>query len=1122
MFNFEISWPTVLLSIVCVFLGTPGTSLAQDARAMYRQVVRAEKDLLDYWAFDGSLGDSKGALNKGKPTFVTGPEGGKALAVSDRQFVTVEKTPELDTPEITVECFFKLTAQPTCNSCLVAKRGAEKTRFSIHVHPELGEFLIWNGRAVIPANVPVEPMRVGEWYHLVVSFTSGNLGVYLDGVRCDVRGGGGLNPDAKDQPLRIGAARPDGYEPCAFAIRDLAFYGRVLSAEDVARHIAAIGWTKKSEKILAEKKAQDEKRKQERMEKLVQRKNDPRLFATGETNVFHDETLGAVDFPLGGIGAGCIQINGKAERNIWQIFNNFQGVFVPDSFFAVMVQKDDAASVAAHKVFDTRVVRALQTSPVGPFAAMKGLSLRAEYPFALYEFEDDDLPVKVRLEAFTPLIPMALKDSSMPCALFRLSATNSGYQPVRVSFLGTQLNAVGYACNAAIEERQPAHTVFEARGGEGLGGNVNRIVRESDMTALHMTSERPKQDPYYGDMVLAVLKDKAGGCVSWRGLGELHTAFAGSGFEEAKEAGPSAKGETLAGALAVPFDLEPGASHTVAFVLTWYFPNGQHGAGEWGGKGNMYANWWDSALDVARAVQARYGPLKTQTRTYHDTLYASNLPPWLLDRLSSQVAILRSKTCFWTKDGFFGGWEGCCPSAGCCHGNCGHVWHYAQAHARLFPEVARRMREQVLACQQGDGGLPFRLPKSIVACDSQCGEVLEAYREHLDTTSGEWLHAHWPRIRKAMDFAIKQWDRDEDGILSGAQHNTLDVELGGSSSWLGSMYLAALRAAEKMALLEGASDAAERYRRIGESGATKQNETLWNGEYYFQIPDPEPQRDYNDGCHIDQVLGQWWANQLDLGWVYPRDRVRTAMGSLIQYNFRSDFHGVTQAPRKFVADDDAGMQMIVWPNGVRPANHMLYADEVMTGFEYAAAATMVQAGMIEEGFMVLRAVADRYDGRLREGLTAADTSSWGYSGNPFGDDECGKFYARAMSVWSVLLACQGFFYDGPMGRIAFRPVWQPEDHASFFTGAEGWGLFTQKRVDGVQQAMIELAYGQLELREVTLALPEGAKVKEVAARVDRGPLEVQFACGAGDVTMAFETPVVLKGGERLKMDVEYR
>ena len=57
--------------------------------------------------------------------------------------------------------------------------------------------------------------------------------------------------------------------------------------------------------------------------------------------------------------------------------------------------------------------------------------------------------------------------------------------------------------------------------------------------------------------------------------------------------------------------------------------------------------------------------------------------------MTSQSVILRGPTCFWSEDGYFGGFEGC---YGCCPLNCTHVWNYAQSHARLFPEVGRNMR----------------------------------------------------------------------------------------------------------------------------------------------------------------------------------------------------------------------------------------------------------------------------------------------------------------------------------------------------------------------------------------------------------------------------------------------
>jgi hypothetical protein len=429
------------------------------------------------------------------------------------------------------------------------------------------------------------------------------------------------------------------------------------------------------------------------------------------------------------------------------------------------------------------------------------------------------------------------------------------------------------------------------------------------------------------------------------------------------------------------------------------------------------------------------------------------------------------------------------------------------------------MREQVYAALRPDGGVPFRQGGDAIACDAQTGEVLESYREYLTSVDGKWLDAHWPSIKKMMEYAINTWDKDEDGVLAGTQHNTLDCNLGGSTSWLGSMYLAALKAAARMAEIEKDPETAARCMRIFESGAKKQNETLFNGEYYIQIPDPAPLHDYNNGCHIDQVLGQWWANQLDLGTIYPQDRVQSALRALLKYNFRDSLKGVLQAPRKFADDNDAGMQMIQWPNMDRPTPFTLYADEVMSGFEYAAAATMIQSGMPDEGLMVVKAAADRYDGRVRTGLTPGDFASWGYSGNPFGDDECGKYYARAMSIWSVLLACQGFVYDGPAGRIGFKPVTDAARN-SFFSTAEGWGTLQQDPfAEGKQLTRLNLTYGKLDIRSIVLQLPTGTQPDALTAEVtlESGkPLKASIAGTAAKSEIVVEIdPLTLKAGETL-------
>ena len=1110
-------WAPVLL-LVC--LGAATCAAADPGAEQYAAAVAADKDLVALWRFEGDLkaakGKADGEARGGQPRFGPGPRGGKALVLAEGRYVTMGETPELDLKPATVELWFKPTFKPggvRYNPCIVAKRADDdhrSTRLSIHIWGDYSCLAVWNGRSVLRCFVGDGPLVKDRWYHLAVTCDAGPMKVYANGVLCDTEGPQAtFNFLQQKRPLSIGSSQPKGAELLACDVDEVAFYRRALSEEEIAAHVDAMGFKEQREKLAAARQQRVRREEAQRAileaqrEKLRQEMlDDPALLARGEPMVHRGKYLEAVSLPLGGIGTGSIQINGRGELATWQIFNNFKHATVPHSFLAIRATSGGKP-----------VVRALQTTPVGPFAAMKSLSFRGAYPFGWYRFEDPELPVKVSLEAFNPLVPLDAKSSAIPCAIFNVTVENPGQRPVEVAILASQQNAVGYLGDEAIK----------GRSYRNYGGNVTEVLVDRGATVLSMRSGDPKPSPGYGSMALMTMGEGATGAASYESLEKLAGSFAAEGkLAGPEKAGPSPDEETLDGALAVSLRLAPGGKRTVPFVLAWHFPNAQHGAGAWKGGGNMYATRWPDALSVAAEVRDNLDELTCKTRLYHQTLYASNLPCWLVERIGSQVAVLRSQTCFWAKDGYFGGWEGCCRERGCCHGNCNHVWHYAQAHARLFPKVARQMRVQEYKFQADDGAIPHRQPKSHPAFDGQCGAVLNSYREYCTSADRKWLDAHWPAVKKAMDYTIARWDKDEDGVLAGPQWNTLDGALDGSSSWLGTLYLAALAAAEKMALLEKDVDSATRYAAIRKSGSNKQDETLFNGEYYYQILGPAPHEDYGTGCHVDQVLGQWWAHQLDLGWLYPPDRVRTALGSLFKYNFRAKLQGLRQAPRKFVADYDPGTQMITWPKGPRPAKVIRYGDEVMTGFEYSAAAAMVQAGLLREGFTVARAVWTRYDGRLRTELTGSDTASWGYSGNPFGDDECGKFYARAMSVWSMLLACQGYVYEGPAAKVGFRPVWKPEDHKTFFTAAEGWGLFSQKRAGGLQTERIEVRFGRLRVKTLLFQLPEGAKPQAVTVHLGDRQLEAKHGTKDGDVQIELTEPVVVETGGALEIEIKHK
>jgi len=804
----------------------------------------------------------------------------------------------------------------------------------------------------------------------------------------------------------------------------------------------------------------------------------PEKIYSKDKRLHEGDYLTAVDFPVGAVGGSVIRLNGKAERQWWQIFNNFEerpGTGkVPNSFFAIRTKQGK----------DTEV-RALQTSAVGEFQPMESLKFWSEFPFGVYDFSDAALPVAVELEAYSFLIPMELKNSAIPSAVFRYTVKNTSSSAVEVSLLAAQQNAVGYS---GYDRIGGAHN----RSNVGYGSNRNEIVETANRSSLKMTGAA-------GSMVLSAYAPGTTHSAAWDSLNALHHTFATSGeLSGPRQASSPNAGVTVDGAMAKTFSLAPGEENTMTFVLSWYFPKGTFGRADipawyFTEAGSQYENWWADAAEVDRYVSEHFSELDTNTRLYRDALYASNLPRYVIDRLSSNISVLKSPTTFWTKDGYFGIWEST-SSKQEWYGNVNHVLHYAQGHARLFPELDRILRKQDLAIMEEDGLLPSRQGAGRhSAMDGHYGAMLGVYRAHQLSTGEDFAKANWPKVKKAMDYAIRTHDPDRDGMHTGLYHNTLDCDSSGTSPWIGSLYIAALKASAELAQIAGDEASAEAYAALAEKGRVQQNAQLWDEalSYYVEKPEFLPKtRIMSDGASIDMFLGQWWANQLDLGPIYPHNRTVAALGRLYEGNVAT--HDRHAGYRDFLGNGDSGWRMVVFP-GAPPRNALHYHCEVMSGFEYSMAATMLQYGMLEEGLTVIRTIYDRYDGRLRargEVTTDPNATVFG-TGSPVGEDECGDYYARALSSWSSLLALQGFSYDGPDQSIGFQPVWQPGNHRSFFTTAEGWGLFSQSLAGSTQTATIDLKYGDIDLRTITLAVPDQQKVKNLRVSLDGKKLPVQ-------------------------------
>ena len=600
--------------------------------------------------------------------------------------------------------------------------------------------------------------------------------------------------------------------------------------------------------------------------------------------------------------------------------------------------------------------------------------------------------------------------------------------------------------------------------------------------------------PDFGTMSLALLGD---------GVSDASTATDARQKEATAELG-----DTLVGEVARSVRLDPGGEATFTFVVSWFIPNYSNVHMPREHAGRHYASRFASSTEVTAYLAANAKRLFGQTREWVDTWYHSSLPYWFLDRTMANTSTLATMTSQRFKNGRFWGWEG----VSSCAGTCSHVWQYAQAVSRLFPSLERNTRDVadfgVGFSDIGGIGHRINMGGGLVAEDGQLGRILSVYREHRMTTDNTFLEHMWPRVKKGMDYIIAK-DTDRNGVMDGSYQNTLDGRWYGTFSWKITQYVAGLRAAEAMANEIGDTEYAKLCKALADRGSTAVDE-LFNGEYFIQDKGDQPDSfGHGYGCFIDQVFGQSWAHWVGLGHIIDVDMQRSALRSIYRYNFIPDFGPYRETFRNgrvYALPGDAGLLMCTWPKQpMGKGESHIYFYEIMSGFEWQAASHMIFEGLdepdlLEKGLIVSRAIHDRYSAELR---------------NPYNEIECGDHYARAMASYGAYQAMCGYQYHGPQKRLSFSPRLKPEDFRAAFTTAEGWGSFSQKVVDGRHSAEIDLRYGTLELKQLSLGKVKGANARGVSVEVDGKPEAVMLVLADGAYVVSFDRPARLNAGQRM-------
>jgi len=820
------------------------------------------------------------------------------------------------------------------------------------------------------------------------------------------------------------------------------------------------------------------------------------------------DNINRIAFPMGGLGAGMICLEGTGRLSQISVRHKAEVFNEPFTMATIAVKgvKNGAkileGPVQSYKIYgNPGTGNGAAGQPYG-FPHFSESVFQARFPFATVKLKDTDIPMDVEISGWSPFTPGDADNSSLPVAGLEYTFRNTS---------GSSIEAVfSFHSENFMRINSPDN---------GNGQSVRKIKN-----GFVLSQKCTPQKPYYkGDFAIYTNEDAV---VDYRW-------FRGGWFDGRSKmwkdvelltlpADTATTGSTSA-SLYVPFQLKPGETKTVHLMMAWYVPHSNIRVGALKGttaspvcnaesgccspeyNSQFYEPWYSGKFkdvyEISDFWKRNYSELKEKSNLFSHTFFSSNLPDEVLEAVSANLSILKSPTVFRQKDGRLWGYEGCGDSqGGCCSGSCTHVWNYAQAISHLFPKLERTLRETEFTVSQDTSGhqnfrsaLPIQVTDHAwhAAADGQLGGIMKVYREWIISGNTEWMKQLWPQVKKSYTYCSNLWDPKQKGILEEPHHNTYDIEFWGPDAMCTGIYLGATQAMIIMGRAMGESTSG--YEALLAKGRKYMETELYNGKYFYQkviwegleTPSPienktvawninyspealellkkeGPKYQYGKGCLSDGVIGSWISNVCGLPGFLDDKMVHNHLNSVYAYNFKTDLsdHVNPQRP-SYACGKEGGLLLCTWPEGGEPSLPFVYSNEVWTGIEYQVAVHLMMNGEVDKGLAIVREARKRYDGRIR---------------NPFDEYECGHWYARALSSYSLLQGLTGLFYDA-LHKTLYIDSKIGNDFKCFISTESGYGLAGLKN----GEPFIDVKNGQVE---VNTCLVSGKPMKLVKVNMD--------------------------------------
>ena len=715
------------------------------------------------------------------------------------------------------------------------------------------------------------------------------------------------------------------------------------------------------------------------------------------------------------------------------------------------------------------------------------------FPVCELQYEDGALPCRVTGRAVAPFVPHRTDLAATPGFSMDFELENPTDELLTVSLLGTLVpqfcNDGGCRNTLDKDGSSVSVTMLPAQktdapncgetclsvGGDGeksyLAGEYRRFIREYifDDDAFGVSQESvlfgfretgrlpnssavvpppalPEKMEALSDEALKALLDAymqypfAGSVL--RRIREVHPAFPKDRAETAlllsalRGQKRLLKAEEFgAAALCSTVHLAPGEKKTVRFILTWYFPN--HYAKDGRRLGHYYENLFGGAAQ-ANAFLRTHPEVFDKAEAFSKLLYHTTLPAVYPDCWSGHLSTL-VKCSWYLKDGKFGLWEG--------QGFCGFhttdiTYHASFGLLALFPALQLRQMRMGAAFQREDGRVHhFFTPdldhvgNGYERVDMNNQFVLMVLRDYLYTGDADYLKEMWPHVIAAID-SIGALDADGDGLPDReTTRNTYDAwNFSGTPVYISVLWLAALKAAARIADETGDAAHAETWRRLLKTGLSSLEKRLWNGTYY-DLWHTDTEKD--EGLMTDQLDGEWFLRAAGIGGNLCDERIRDVMRVVLKQNFAPDSGLIN-------ASCPAGRHTTLF------THKNCQTEAVWTGIGYVAAALCLYVGLPDDAKALVSSIQEN------QSRFGALWDHW----------ECGHHYTRPMSSWTTLNAALGLQIDAARRILRLNPVAKDLTLPLCFPGVLG----TVKVENGAVQ--IRVSQGSLDGWTVLTGTPE--------------------------------------------------